>query len=187
VIVVLDANVLYPPSLRDLLLTLATLDAYDVRWNDEILDEVTRNVLADHPDIDPERFVGHTIAAMRDAFPDATVTASPPARRWAEIALEDRHVAATAIAAGAEAIVTLNVTDFAGSALRDAAIEVVTPGQLLEALLDDDPYLVVMAVRHLAARWKNPSRTPEEIVRLLAVHPSMESPMTTLLSHLDPG
>jgi len=46
---------LYPPSLRDVLLTLAALDAFDVRWSDEILGELQRNVLANHPDLDPER------------------------------------------------------------------------------------------------------------------------------------
>lgn len=34
---VLDANVLYPPSLRDLLLTLAAFDAFDPRWSSRIL------------------------------------------------------------------------------------------------------------------------------------------------------
>jgi hypothetical protein len=70
--VVLDACVLYPPTLRDLLLTLAALDAFEPRWSPEILEELERNVLADHPDIDPRRFRSHTIAAMTAAFPDAT-------------------------------------------------------------------------------------------------------------------
>ena len=74
-IVVLDANVLYPPSLRDLLLTLAGFDAFDIRWSDQILDEVVRNVIEDHPDLDAARFVDHTIASMRRAFPDASVPA----------------------------------------------------------------------------------------------------------------
>ena len=76
-IVVLDACVLYPPSLRDLLLTLAALDAFDVRWSDDILDEVGRNVVADHPDVDEERFVEHTIGAMRATFPEASVPVPP--------------------------------------------------------------------------------------------------------------
>jgi len=76
VIVVLDACVLYPPSLRDLLFTLAALDAFEIRWSDEILGEVTRNVIVNHPDLDPEEFVEHTIGSMRDAFPDASMPAS---------------------------------------------------------------------------------------------------------------
>lgn len=57
--------------MRDLLLTLAALDAFDVAWTDEILEEVQRNVVADHPDIDPDRFASHTLGAMRAAFPQA--------------------------------------------------------------------------------------------------------------------
>lgn len=40
---VLDACVLYPVVLRDLLLTLAALDAFEPRWTEAILDEMTRN------------------------------------------------------------------------------------------------------------------------------------------------
>ena len=105
-IVVLDACVLYPPSPRDLLLTLTALDAFDVRWSDEILDEVTRNVLADLPDIEETRFVEHTIGAMRRAFPEAPVDAPAELVVKLDNHPKDRHVAATALAAGADAIVT---------------------------------------------------------------------------------
>lgn len=105
--VVLDACVLYPPSLRDLLLTLASLDAFDVRWSDEILDELRRNVLADCPGIDPDRFVMHTIGAMRAAFPEAQVTGFEPWIEQLDNHPKDRHVAAAALAAEAEAIITL--------------------------------------------------------------------------------
>ena len=54
-LVVLDAWVLYPPSLRDLLLTVAALDAFDVGWSERIFEELRRNVLADNPDVDPDR------------------------------------------------------------------------------------------------------------------------------------
>jgi hypothetical protein len=52
-VAVLDANVLYPQWLRDLMLTLAALGYYEPRWSDRIIDEMRRNVLADHPDIEP--------------------------------------------------------------------------------------------------------------------------------------
>jgi hypothetical protein len=61
---VLDACVLYPPSLRDFLLTLASLDAFEVRWSEEILREVERNVIADYPEVDQQQFRRHTIGSM---------------------------------------------------------------------------------------------------------------------------
>jgi predicted nucleic acid-binding protein len=137
VIVVLDACVLYPPSLRDLLLTLAALDAFDVRWSDEILDEVTRNVLADLPDIEEARFVEQTIGAMRRAFPEAPADAPAELVEKLDNDPKDRHVAATALAARADAIVTLNVTDFESQVLGNAGVEVLTPGALVGRLLDD--------------------------------------------------
>ncbi len=74
--VVLDACVLYPPSLRDLLLTLAALDAFDVRWSEAILEELRRNVVADNPKVDPDRFSSHTLVEMRRHFPEAMVSVS---------------------------------------------------------------------------------------------------------------
>lgn len=178
--VVLDACVLYPPSLRDLLLTLASLDAFEVRWSDEILEEVRRNVLADHPDIDPERFVGHTLGAMRSAFPDALVTDFEFLIERLDNHPKDRHVAAVALAAEAEAIVTLDVADFESAVLAKAGIRVVTPGALIEELLHEEAGLLAMAVGDLAARWQRPARSVNEILDLLARHPTMGQPMERL-------
>lgn len=179
-IVVLDANVLYPPSLRDLLLTLAAFDAFDIRWSDQILDEVARNVIEDHPDLDAARFVDHTIASMRRAFPDALVPAPGELIEVLDNDPKDRHVAASAMAAGAGAIVTLNVGDFESRILQDAAIGILTPGQLVDAVITEAPDVVVAAVAHLAGRWKNPKRSAQEIIGLLAVHPSLAAPMERL-------
>ncbi len=184
-IVVLDACVLYPPSLRDLLLTLATLDAFEVRWSAEILDEVTRNVVADHPDIDPERFVSHTIGAMSRAFPDAVVTVDSALVDRMDNQPKDRHVAAAAIAAHAHGIVTSNVRGFRGTVLPDAAVAVITPGRLVNDLLTEAPEVVVTAIEHIAARWVNPPLASASIVKLLAVHPTMSEPMAALSWRLE--
>jgi len=45
-IVVLDANVLFPFSLRDTLLRAAAAGFYQVRWSSQILDEMTRNLVS---------------------------------------------------------------------------------------------------------------------------------------------
>lgn len=183
-IVVLDACVLYPPSLRDLLLTLAALDAFDVRWSDEILDEVTRNVVADHPDIDPAHFVAHTVASMRRAFPAASVAVSPEVVSTLDNDPKDRHVAAAALHAHAHAIVTLNVADFDSKVLEDAGVEILTPGDLVAQMVGELVEVVALAVDHLADRWVNPPRTTLEIIGLLAVHPTMAGPMADLRAHL---
>lgn len=110
--VVLDTSVLFPSSLRDLLLTLAALGALEVAWSDEILSELIRTVSAHYPDIEADRFEATTVAAMTAAFPQARV------QGWEDLVEEmdnedaDRHVAAAAVAGNAEAIVTLNTRDF---------------------------------------------------------------------------
>jgi hypothetical protein len=71
--VVLDANVLYPQWLRDVLLTLAAMGHYEPVWSNRIIEEMRRNVLRNHPDIDPQHFDDTTIAALRRAFPEAWV------------------------------------------------------------------------------------------------------------------
>ena len=58
IIAVLDACVLYPPSLRDLLMRVAVAGAYEPRWTEEIHTEWTRNVLADRPDVTPSILFG---------------------------------------------------------------------------------------------------------------------------------
>lgn len=50
-IAVLDACVLYPAPLRDLLLQLALGDLYRAKWTERIHDEWMGNVLANRPDL----------------------------------------------------------------------------------------------------------------------------------------
>ena len=45
-VALLDANVLFPFTLRDTLLRAAAAGLFQVRWSDEILTETTRNLVA---------------------------------------------------------------------------------------------------------------------------------------------
>lgn len=45
-IVVVDANVLFPLTLRDTMLRAAAADFYQLRWSKEILDEMERNLVS---------------------------------------------------------------------------------------------------------------------------------------------
>jgi predicted nucleic acid-binding protein len=126
-VLVLDTCVLFPPSMRDLLLTLAALDAYSVRWSDEILTELSRTVTETYPDIDRQQFEATTIATIRAAFPHAVVSGWEALVSEMDNDPDDRHVSAAAVKAGADTIVTLNVRDFAGRALSERGVRVVTP------------------------------------------------------------
>ncbi|WP_373515171.1 hypothetical protein [Persicitalea sp.] len=71
-IAVLDACVLYPAPIRDLLLNLADFDLFAPKWTDEIQKEWTRNLLANRPDLLSSQ-LNRTIEAMNKAFPESNV------------------------------------------------------------------------------------------------------------------
>lgn len=48
---VLDANVLYPTLVRDILMSLAVADLYHARWSAAIQEEWIRNLSAQRPGI----------------------------------------------------------------------------------------------------------------------------------------
>lgn len=74
--VVLDANVLFPFTLRDTLLRAAADDFFQLYWSQQILDEMERNLVATGT-------VTHAQAAtlrnaMTSHFPEAMVTGHEP-------------------------------------------------------------------------------------------------------------
>jgi predicted nucleic acid-binding protein len=108
---VLDANVLYPFSLRDTLLRLAELELFTPLWSTRILAEMTRN-LVEHRITEEQ--VARIEQAMRQAFEEAEV--DPEEIERLEPAMtndpKDRHVLAAAVAADSELIVTFDISDF---------------------------------------------------------------------------
>lgn len=72
-VALLDANVLYPARLRDLLMRLAIAGLYQARWSERILDECFDNLNADRPDLTVEQ-LARTRRLMAVAVPDAAVT-----------------------------------------------------------------------------------------------------------------
>jgi hypothetical protein len=54
-VVVYDANVLYPSTLRDLLIRIAQAGLVQAKWTDQILDEVFDSLTRDRPDLAQRR------------------------------------------------------------------------------------------------------------------------------------
>lgn len=108
--VLLDANVLYPPYLRDLLLHLAEKEFYEVRWTDQILQEVSHNIKARQPEHLHHK-VDSMIAQLNEAFEDARICKYEDLIEAMKNHPKDRHVLAAAVADNVDMIVTSNTKD----------------------------------------------------------------------------
>jgi predicted nucleic acid-binding protein len=160
--VVLDANIIYPFTLRDTLLRAAAAGLYQVYWSEEILDEATRNLVA--RGITTEAQATRLRTAMAAAFPEALVTGYEPLVGGMRNQEKDRHVAAAAVRAGAQVVVTANMRDFEN---LPEGLEAQTPDDFLCNLLDLDPEMMVEIVRSQAADLRKPPRSFEDVLGTL--------------------
>jgi hypothetical protein len=158
----IDANVLYAASVRDLLLWLAAEQLFRPRWTDEVHDEWIRNVLANHPDVDPSR-LARTRQVMDGIDPDCIVEgyeALIPSLTLPDAG--DRHVLAAAIHARADVIVTYNLSDFPASVLAPVGLRALHPDNFACDLFDEQPENFVRATAKHRANLQRPAKTVEE-------------------------
>ena len=166
---VLDANVLYPARLRDLLIRLAIAGHYHARWSEQILDECFSNLIKDRPDL-PVVHLQRTRTLMAVALPDADVAGDAAALETIFLPdPDDRHVVATAIAASASLIVTSNLSDFPVGPLTRYGLEAVSPDEFVHRLILDDVDAVAEVIEQQAASLRNPPMTTDELLDGLEV------------------
>ena len=166
-IVLYDACVLYPASLRDLLVRLALTDLFQARWTDAIHDEWTRNVLADRPDLSSAS-LARCRRLMDLHVPDCLITGYEPLIPTLSLPdADDRHVLAAAIHGGAGHIITFNLSDFPASILGQFHVEAIHPDEFVSRLWDEHPDSVLEAVRLQRAGLKNPPKTAADYLSTL--------------------
>jgi len=151
--VVLDACVLAPANLCDLLLSLAeTPRLYLPLWSEEILQEVKRTQAEDLEW--PPHLVEHWQTNVRDAFPEAIITHYQYLIPVCTNHEKDCHVLAVAIKAKAEVIVTANLRHFPTESLAPWGVEAIDPASYLINLHTLDPGIVVSRLESIARRRK---------------------------------
>ena len=160
--VLLDACVLYPAPVRDLLIRLALSGLFRAKWTDEIHDEWIRNLLANRNDLTADQ-LARTRALMDKAVPDSLVTDYQdliPALTLPD--QNDRHVLAAAIRAKAETIVTSNTADFPVEILQKYDVESQHPDDFIVLQMGLSAAAVCSAAKSARTSLKNPPLSVEE-------------------------
>lgn len=166
-VAVYDANVLYPSALRDFLIRVAIEDLVRARWSHRILDEVFRNIAINRPDLDRDRLL-RTRQRMCAAVLDCLVSGFEKLEPSIILPdLDDRHVVAAAIKAGAGIIVTLNLRDFPEDELARHGVVAMHPDLFALELLARSPAAVLEVIASQAADLKNPPHSATDIVAAL--------------------
>jgi PIN domain len=162
----LDASVLYPVSLRQLLMRLALEGLYQPKWSAAVHDEWIRSVLRDNPHIPAAR-----LNALRDAMDeridDAVVTGYEHLIGTLTLPDQnDRHVLAAAIAGEAHVIVTRNLRDFPDRALAPHGIRAIHPDRFFRNFLEVAPADFVAVVRDQQASLTKPPVPMRDLLNL---------------------
>jgi predicted nucleic acid-binding protein len=163
---VLDACVLYPTVLREILQGAGEAGLYQPVFSDRILREWVLATAKLGPAA-PAIAEGEA-AMLRAAFPRALVRDHPEIE--ARLVLpdpNDRHVLASAIASGADAIVTFNAQDFPGHVLAAEKIARRDPDGFLWEIQSRHPEPMARIVETVRARAEAISGQPVSLKALL--------------------
>lgn len=132
-----DANVLWSPQQRNLILQIAFEDHIAVHWTDEVIREWLRNI----DDAQRAKSKKGTLPLMARLFPTALIGAGDD-RPIGRTEAKDRHVALAAASIAPSVLLTWNLRDFDREALRALTVDLLTPDELLAALFDETPELI---------------------------------------------
>ncbi|MEO1639334.1 MAG: PIN domain-containing protein [Pseudomonadota bacterium] len=119
--VMLDACVLYPTVMREVLLGCAAKGLFEARWSERILEEWARAAAKLGPG--EEAYARGEVAMLAARFPGALVRYDTQieARLWLPDA-NDIHVLAAAVAGSCDGILTMNTKDFPKNILDEEAL-----------------------------------------------------------------
>lgn len=148
-IAVIDACALYPTVLRQILLGCAERGLFTPIWSDRLLEEWTRAAARNGGALDEQ--IARTEALSANArFPNALTEKGDETPLWLPDPA-DIHVLATAIQAGAGAIITQNLRDFPARELSGYDVNAIAPDPFLMDLWLSNRAHVTEAVNHTHA------------------------------------
>lgn len=164
--VLIDACVLYPTVMREIVMAVAAQGLFTPLWSPRILEEWAR-AAARLGEADALIARGE-IAVLRAAWPRAEVTPDDTLARtlWLPDP-DDVHVLAAAISGRAKIILTLNLRDFPTARLAEHDLTAVHPDAFLRGLHDSAPAKVAEAAEGVRLTAERLSNEPQPMRRLL--------------------
>ena len=145
------------------------------KWSERVLDECFRNIQANRPELAPSalartrelmnRAVADCLVAGYEGLIDGMTLPDP----------DDRHVLAAAVRAGAQTIVTFNLSDFPVERLAPYDVEAIHPDDYVLGLIDFAPGSMCSIVTEQAASLRNPPRTISDLLDTLQVNGLVQS------------
>lgn len=163
--VFLDACVLFPQTLRDVLLTAAESGLYFPLWSSDVLDEIERNLIAKRR-LTAEQTT-HLREEMTRAFPDSIVSGYESLIASMTNHEHDRHVLAAAIWGNAEIVITENLRHFPVEACDPYGIRPCSADDFLCDLLSVDHERLCDALRTIERDRRDLPLA--EIVRIVGI------------------
>jgi len=153
-ICVLDTNVIYPITIRDILFWFAYEELYSPKWSKHIFDE-WKDVMA-RKEVDEAEIEKRVNSALM-IFPDAMVEKYEALIDNLELPDEkDRHVLAAAIKVNANLIVTNNLKDFPEDYLDQFGLTAKSPDDFLCDIIDLNHEKSILSFNQMVANKKNP-------------------------------
>lgn len=164
--VLLDACVIYPTVMREMLLGVAGQGAFTPLWSARILEEWARATRKIGPEAEVQ--ARGEIALMAVAWPGAAVTWPPSleARLWLPDPA-DVHVLAAAIAGSADMICTMNAKDFPRQLLAEEGLSRLDPDGFLHGIWQAQPELVAHVGDQVLAKARSLSERDWDMRPLL--------------------
>jgi hypothetical protein len=161
----LDANVLFPPLVRGLLLSAAAESLYAPAWSPQVVDEWAWATARDHGP-DAEAAVRAEAASMAARWPDAEARPDPEAQLSLPD-IHDVHVLSAALAARADHLVTFNLRDFPARKLRALGLAPLHPDAFLWELAGRAPQAMSRAAARALTAFPSAAGDAAEAARLI--------------------
>ncbi|MEM9228406.1 MAG: PIN domain-containing protein [Pseudomonadota bacterium] len=164
--VLLDACILYPTVLREVLVGVAQEGGFEPLYSERLLAEWIHAAARAGPQV--ETTARAEAALFRAAFPQGCILPPPGAEECLSLPDPgDLHVLAAAIEGQAEAIATVNLKDFPTRTLGRHGMVVRTPDSLLLELLQGGMDEVARVTERVRAKTQAISGQAQDLRRLL--------------------